>query len=211
MGDCSQLLLIDPGKKTLKTKVAHKMPLREFRVDENLRGCAIGHVCLSGELVNVPDFQRSRFFTPEDHLNYIGGGQELRTSICVPLVNTDYVVIGCLEVCNKKNNRMFSTEDIERLTNIASHVALTLEGEGSSIRKILAMNDDQRRVMKQSLDFVKTKTLQSGPIVPDVTEDGVEDEWDDLEVEADHDHDHTGVGGDSTPHQVRKHTTESNT
>ncbi len=59
---------------------------------------------------------------------------------------------------NKKSNEMFTTEDIEMFMNISSHVALTLEGEGSSIKKVLALSNDQRQMMKASTDFVRTKT-----------------------------------------------------
>jgi len=38
---------------------------------------------------------------------------------------------------------MFRTDDIEVLTHIAGHVALNLEGEGSSIRKILHFSRTQ--------------------------------------------------------------------
>jgi len=62
------------------------------------------------------------------------------------------------QVINKNSNEMFRTEDIEMLATIASHIALTLEGEGSSIRKILALCNDQVRKAKGSYDFVRTKT-----------------------------------------------------
>ena len=62
---------------------------------------------------------------------------------------------------NKKSNEMFGTEDITTLTTIASHVALNLEGEGSSIKKMLAFLKKQSKAVEQSYDFVRTATYVS--------------------------------------------------
>ncbi len=92
--EASQLLLIDPVQHKLKTKVAHKLPLREFELDEDV----MGSVCTTAQLANVADFSRSKFFSSAKHANYLGSGIEVRTVLCVPVINTEHHVIGCLMV-----------------------------------------------------------------------------------------------------------------
>ncbi|CAD7970509.1 unnamed protein product [Amoebophrya sp. A120] len=185
--EASHLLLIDPVRQKLRTKVGHVLPLREFALDEDI----MGKVCRRGQLVNSTDFQRSKYYKPEKHDNYLGTGLEVRTRLCVPVINTERHVIGCLEVINKKSNEVFNMHDIEHLLNIAGHVALTLEGHGSSIKKVLALAQDQRQLMQDSKDFKRTATRQlSGPLMLQVEpseEDANldhDDSWDDEMVAA---------------------------
>jgi len=176
--EASHLLLIDPVRHKIRTKVGHQLPLAEFELDEDI----MGKVCQRGQLVNSTDFQRSKYYVPEKHANYLNSGIEVRTRLCVPVINTERHVIGCLEVINKKSNEAFNTEDIEQLLNIAGHVALTLEGQGSSIKKVLALASDQRVIMQESKDFKRTATRQqAGPLMlqPENHDHDPEDAWDD--------------------------------
>ncbi len=59
---------------------------------------------------------------------------------------------------NKKSNEIFKVEDMEMMINIAAHVALNLEGEGSSIKKVLGFTKSSQKAMEQRYDFVRTKT-----------------------------------------------------
>ncbi|CAD7946348.1 unnamed protein product [Amoebophrya sp. A25] len=183
--EAAHLLLIDPVRQKLKTKVGHLLPLREFELNEDI----IGKVCQRGQLVNIPDFPRSKYYDPAKHDNFLGTGIDIRTRLCVPVINTERHVIGCMEVINKKSNEVFNTDDIEQLLNIAGHVALTLEGQGSSIRKVLALAAEQRQMVQESRDYKRTVTRQqSGPLMVQIEPDedeknedeiGEEDMWDD--------------------------------
>ncbi len=120
----------------------------------------MGEVMGHGELSNIHDITRTRFYKPDVHNNYLGTEIDVRTVLCVPLFNTDDQIIGVIEAINKKSNQMFRTDDIEVLTNIASHVALNIEGEGSSIRKILHFSRSQQQAVRQSSDYTRTASLQ---------------------------------------------------
>ena len=72
------------------------------------------------------------------------------------------------------------------LTSIAGHVSLNLEGEGSSIRKVLALAKDQKAMMQSSYDFRRTATIQDAVRRPpphadeDHSDIHVDEEWDDV-------------------------------
>jgi hypothetical protein len=139
--EASQLLLLDHSVRppVLKTKVAAGLPMRTFPSTTDV----MGEVISLGELSNIHDITRTKFYKPDVHNNYLGTEIDVRTVLCVPLFNTDDQIIGVIEAINKKSNQMFRTDDIEVLTNIASHVALNIEGDGSSIRKILHFSRTQ--------------------------------------------------------------------
>ena len=88
---------------------------------------------------------------------------------------TDTQLNGYKDAINKKSNQMFRTDDIEVLTNIASHVALNIEGEGSSIRKILHFSRTQQQAVRQSSDYTRTATLQQVSM-----RGGMEEEFEDI-------------------------------
>jgi len=82
--ECSQLLLFEgASKEKLKTKVAHKLPLREFSVKEN---DVIGSVCRTGELANIQDFTRTRFYDPRKHEKYLGQDVQVLFSVVFALL-----------------------------------------------------------------------------------------------------------------------------
>lgn len=78
----------------------------------------MGEVIRHGELCNIQDITRTKFYDPNVHNNYLGTEIDVRTVLCVPVFNTDDVIIGVFVVINKKSNQMFKTDDIEVLTNI---------------------------------------------------------------------------------------------
>ena len=94
------------------------------------------------------------------------------------------MVIGCLMVINKASNESFKVQDIKSLTVIASHVALNMEGQFASIKKVLQLASDQKSMMQKSADYTRTASLAEGNIVGvDVDEDSeVEGRWEEDEV-----------------------------
>ncbi|KAF4692106.1 Transmembrane protein 65, partial [Perkinsus olseni] len=73
--------------------------------------------------------------------------------MCVPIFDTRRRVIGVIEVINKKSQRgeldFFTERDRDILGNIANHVALNVEGTGSSLRKVLRMVREQSNTTAQ--------------------------------------------------------------
>ncbi|KAF4676198.1 Transmembrane protein 65 [Perkinsus chesapeaki] len=100
----------------------------------------MGHVAQTGKPFIIDDVtEAGDLYDPERHENYKGTGKSVRSVMCVPIFDTRRRVIGVIEVINKKSPRgeadFFTERDKDILGNIANHVALNLEGTGSSLRK----------------------------------------------------------------------------
>ncbi|KAF4718481.1 Transmembrane protein 65 [Perkinsus olseni] len=114
----------------------------------------MGHVAQTGKPFIADDVREAgELYDPERHENYKGTGRPVRSVMCVPIFDTRRRVIGVIEVINKKSQRgeldFFTERDRDILGNIANHVALNVEGTGSSLRKVLRMVREQSNTTAQ--------------------------------------------------------------
>lgn len=92
--------------------------------------------------------------------------KDINGLIIVPIFDSDRKVIGLLQCINKTNNTAFNAPDVELLVLIGSHIALTLEGEGSSIKKLLRIVKHQQSTRlasetETSDDAAKPHTIEN--------------------------------------------------
>ncbi|EER11674.1 gaf domain protein, putative [Perkinsus marinus ATCC 50983] len=114
----------------------------------------MGYVARTGKPFIADDVREAGdLYDPQRHENYRGTGKPVRSVMCIPIFDTRRRVIGVIEVINKKSQRgdldFFTERDKDILGNIANHVALNVEGTGSSLRKVLRMVREQSNTTAQ--------------------------------------------------------------
>jgi len=104
----------------------------------------LGAVCTGGKAISANDFQNTEWFDRNRHLNYRDTGICVREMLAVPMFDVNGSILGVLEVINKKNiGAGFNQKDLRMLTAVSSHISLTVQGPGSSLRQILHMVKQQ--------------------------------------------------------------------
>ena len=92
-------------------------------------------VRLGGKAVSINEFQKTKWFDKSRHLNYRDTGISVREVLAVPMFDVNGSILGVLEVINKKNEGLgFNQKDLRMLTAVTSHISLTVQGPGSSLR-----------------------------------------------------------------------------
>eukprot|EP00397_Hematodinium_sp_SG-2012_P003510 GEMP01003518.1.p1 GENE.GEMP01003518.1~~GEMP01003518.1.p1 ORF type:complete len:768 (+),score=126.45 GEMP01003518.1:36-2306(+) len=103
----------------------------------------LGHAAKTGRMIKVDDVANSSSLRENEGLILNQAG--IRGFVALPIFDNETKVIGLLQCVNKKNNSAFNSDDVELLSVIGSHFALTLEGEGSSMKKIIRIVAAQQR------------------------------------------------------------------
>jgi signal transduction histidine kinase len=120
--DRSSLFLIDQERGELWSRVALGLEgKKEIRFKSHL-GIA-GHVATTGEPLNIPEaYEDPRFNQEVDRQT----GYRTKTILCEPVRNKAGVVIGALQVLNKRAG-IFTAADEEMLEALESQAAIALE------------------------------------------------------------------------------------
>jgi HD-GYP domain-containing protein (c-di-GMP phosphodiesterase class II) len=120
--DRTSLFLYDADTDELWSKVAQGLDSQEIRFPAG-QGLA-GHTARTGEILNIPDaYEDERFNREIDKKT----GYRTKQVLCVPLRRRDGEVIGLVQALNKKADRPFDQEDVERLKTLASLAAVSVE------------------------------------------------------------------------------------
>ena len=117
----SSLFLIDGDKGEMWAKIAQGVDVVEIRFPVGV-GIA-GTVGKTGEIINIPDAYADPRFNPEFDKKT---GYRTRSILCVPLQNIVGVVIGAIQVLNKKAGR-FGKDDEALLTALAAQASVAID------------------------------------------------------------------------------------
>jgi len=118
--DRCSIFLLDENSNELWSRVAYGLQ-EEIRFPAN-KGIA-GHVCRTGEVINIPDAYKDDRFNPEIDKKT---GYQTKSILTVPMQNRFNQIIGVFQVLNKKNGK-FTKENEEILTAIGSIATAAIE------------------------------------------------------------------------------------
>jgi len=118
--DRCTIFLFDEEKQELWSKLALGLE-EEIRFPAN-KGLA-GHVCQTGEILNIPDAYKDTRFNPEIDKKT---GYKTKSILTIPIYNKFHDVIGVFQVLNKKGGT-FTKQDEELLSAISSIAATSIE------------------------------------------------------------------------------------
>jgi Nif-specific regulatory protein len=130
--DRGTIFLVDRARGDLFSKAAHLPELAEIRVKLG-QGIA-GTAAESGQVVNVPATHADRrFFRGIDERT----GYQTRTALAAPMRDRDGVIIGVVEVLNRRDG-VFGADDEELLEALAAQAAAALETTslGGALRRV---------------------------------------------------------------------------
>ncbi len=118
----STLFLHDQETNELWSRVAEGLNEKEIRFPSNV-GVA-GQVFTHNTVINIADAYADPRFNPEiDHRT----GFLTRTILGVPVVDKHGLVVGVVQVLNRRGRGPFTTRDERRLEMLAAHSAIALE------------------------------------------------------------------------------------
>lgn len=150
----SSLLLYDPNRSELFSKVAEGMKTREIRV---ALGTGIaGSTAQTRAIINIPDaYQDSRFDSSFDRAS----GFRTRSILSAPIISQKGTLLGVVQVLNKKNEQAFTGEDERFMEAICIHIGIAIE------RAEMVADYLQTQILKESLQLARE--IQMG-LVPQV-------------------------------------------
>ena len=116
---CS-LFFVNHEEKTLWSKVAQDLEIKQIvlPIDKGL----VGSCALTGEIIIVDDaYSDSRFCSDIDRET----GFTTKTILCYPLKNLEGMIIGVLQLINKKTGK-FNENDVNLLNILSQHLVIAL-------------------------------------------------------------------------------------
>ena len=119
--DRSSLFLIDRKTNELWSKVAQGLEFAEIRFPTTV-GIA-GYVARTGETLNIEDVYQHQLFNQAVDKQT---GYRTKSMICMPILNREAVIIGVVQVINKKTG-VFAHRDLDLLKSLTQMLSLTLE------------------------------------------------------------------------------------
>ena len=120
------LYIVDTEKGELWSKIAQKAEIKEIRL--RIGTGIAGHVAKTGDVINIKDVYKDERFDPTTDKKT---GYRTRTILCMairePVKSKKQAgkVIGVLQILNK-NGGIFTDEDEDLLTSLASQIAISL-------------------------------------------------------------------------------------
>lgn len=122
--DRSSIFLLDAARNELWSRVALGVGKQVIRFPAN-RGIA-GHVATTGEILNIPDPYADPRFNPSVDRET---GYRTRSILCGPLRGHDGVIIGVLQVLNRRGDGPFVDDDVKRFDHLLSQCSSALDNE----------------------------------------------------------------------------------
>jgi len=158
--DRATVWLVDEGKKTIWTKVAHGVDRIEVPSGSGIVGCAIQ----MGEHILINDaYNDERFDKTVDKKT----GYETRNIMTIPFRDADDKVIGAFQAINKMTGTgYFTDKDMEHL-NLA---ALYLGSEISSLLLRLEIENTQKEIIFTMAEVGEMRSKETGNHVRRVAE-----------------------------------------
>jgi adenylate cyclase len=157
--DRSTLFLVDHAKEELWSKVARadKHTTMEIRIPAN-RGIA-GYVASTGQTLNIPNaYEDPRFDCNVDKQT----GYRTRNILCMPVYNSEGLLIGVTQLINKAQGSFTSSdEEFMRAFNIQAGIALE---NAQLFERVLLERQYQKDILQSLSDAVISTDLQ-GKIV----------------------------------------------
>ncbi|MCB9686898.1 MAG: sigma-54-dependent Fis family transcriptional regulator [Alphaproteobacteria bacterium] len=133
--DRATFYLVDHAARELVSRAAHLPEIREIRL--KLGEGVAGWVGQKGEAIRIGEQEPDhRFSRRIDAVT----GYRTRSMMAVPVRDADHVIIGVLQVLNKRHGDFVST-DLQRLETVAVEVAKLLDG--TSLRGQLRPDHDK--------------------------------------------------------------------
>jgi adenylate cyclase len=145
----STLMVHDPVRDELWSRVAEGLSAREIRIPSNV-GIA-GEVFTNRQAVNISDVYSDPRFNPEIDRKT---GFRTRSMLCVPVINKHGVPVGVAQVLNHQGGA-FSSRDQRRLEMIAAQSAIALEN-AQLFRDAVHERNYTENVLRQLTDGVVT-------------------------------------------------------
>jgi HD-GYP domain-containing protein (c-di-GMP phosphodiesterase class II) len=118
--DRCTLFMLDKNRSELWSKLAMGLK-EEIRVPAN-KGI-VGHVCMSGKTINIPDAYKDTRFNPEIDKRT---GYKTRSMLSMPVYDKSQEVMGVIQVLNRKEG-IFTSKDEELLSAISMIAANAIE------------------------------------------------------------------------------------
>lgn len=156
----SSLFLYDPDTNELWSKIAQGLDLEEIRFPIGV-GIA-GAVAESKLNINIPDVSKDPRFNAEFDSKH---SFVTRSILGVPLIGNSGILIGVIEVINKKGGICFDEEDEEFLTSFASQVAIALQR--AQMVEILVQNQRIEESLKQAKEIQMSMLPKKFPPFPE--------------------------------------------
>ncbi len=115
------MMMLDKESNELYTRATENIPEFRSRLDEGI----MGHCATTGKFINLESVAASEFYDENRHVNYRGTGIDIKSVLCMPVLNIaqdEGPVMAVVEVINKKADSGFTPKDEEILAAICSHV-----------------------------------------------------------------------------------------
>ncbi|NCO36035.1 MAG: hypothetical protein AUJ92_17550 [Armatimonadetes bacterium CG2_30_59_28] len=147
----SSLFLYDETTNELWSKIAQDLEIQEIRIP--LGTGVAGDVAQTRTWANIPDAYDDDRFNPSFDKST---GFRTKAILCVPMITNRNKLIGVIQVLNKGDGGVFTTEDELLLAALASHAAVALE------RAKLVEDHIQKQRIEESLRLardIQTSTL----------------------------------------------------
>ena len=138
--EAAQLLVLDKEANELYTKSSSNVPAFRTPVGYGI----MGRVVEKGEVMCINHIEDSEYYDKGRHTHYQGTSLDVTGVLCHPIIDSNHDVIGVIEVLNKIDGE-FTKRDISFLSAVASHLALNMQGPGTSLKSILRMLATQQR------------------------------------------------------------------
>jgi len=149
------LLLFDEEQQQLYTEaVDGSLPSCAMSLGDSYAGWTVERgVVLNTTLGGPTDPGRSH------HPAY--DGVDIRSVLCVPIFDTRRKCLGAFEVVNKRSDEAFTADDVKYAQQVASYIAMMLEGPTAELRRVLALT----RQKMQHQDLVRSGTSTDTTVI----------------------------------------------
>ena len=166
--EAAQLLIVDRPSKTLYTRVSENLPESRCPLNEGI----MGQVVSTAEALNIHNIRESSYFDNNRHSDYMGTGIAVDNVLCHPITDGSGNVIAIIEAINKKGGT-FNSSDMAFVNAVASHLALNMQGPGTSLKSILRMMAHHQQGTARHDEAAIKQLLSSAFDEVDVNGDGV--------------------------------------
>ncbi|MFC1479264.1 PP2C family protein-serine/threonine phosphatase [Planctomycetota bacterium] len=144
--DRSSLFILDSSTNELWSKIAEGIGDKEIRVPLDATSI-VGSVALSKTLLNIPDAYKNDLFNKDIDKRT---GYRTRSILSAPLLNFQGVVVGVIQVLNKKEETPFTPYDEDLLQAVSASAALAIE------RAMLIQEFLETQKLKQEMQIARS-------------------------------------------------------
>jgi PAS domain S-box-containing protein len=143
--------LVD-GEIVLRPLVGFSLPPAQGEIRLPVADSTAGLTYATGESVIVNDLERSACAPP---VRKAARGYGIRTFLCAPLQTQKKTNVGVIKVCNKKDEAVFTDDDLRLLTTFATHAAMAIEN-AALLHDTKATKEYLENLIESSVDGIVT-------------------------------------------------------